>query len=178
MKNRFWKAHLAKILSSAFALLVMAVALVMSGVMPNTAFAVSDEDAATYLRSNPGAVVTVNRIGATANLVQTMAVSTPHTITFNHADGKEMETSIAPLGTTTNHRIALTSASNGWTMTKAGDAGTHISGKILVESTNQNMPGLDFNDVGIQPYYTEHIGNTWILYIDFTVTENMVTARR
>ena len=53
-----------------FMIMLMAVALI-----PAMAFAVSDEEAVSYLRSNPAALVTVGKGGTTKNLMQTMAAS-------------------------------------------------------------------------------------------------------
>ena len=133
---------MAKILSSAFALLVMAFALVVSGVMPNTAFAVSDEEAVTYLRSNPAALVTVNKVGTTSNLIQTMAVSSTATTTSGSDTIMDADSLIVKFGTRNYYKKNSGAAYVGYLHTSIGWGGP------LLVSTNPDAVAYysDYNN--------------------------------
>ena len=65
---------------------------------------------------------------------------------------------------------------NGWSLTTNGDKNTHINGKF---KTTKSIKQLDFNDMALdetQYKITEENGE-YIVYVDFDVTEEMVTQR-
>ena len=75
-------------------------------------------------------------------------------------------------------RVTLKDSSNGWQMTSTGDKNRHINGKIVI-SNSSNTPIIEFNDVVLSSneHIVEQSGNTWTYYVDFDITEEMVSAR-
>ena len=69
-----------------------------------------------------------------------------------------------------------TTTTNGWTLTTNGDKNIHINGKF---KTTKEIDKIDFNDIFLnetQYKITEENGE-YIVYVDFDVTEEMVTRR-
>ena len=102
-------------------------------------------------------------------------------ITYNHADGKEitidsMEKGSIVCNNTIGTRVGLESSSNGWAMTKQGDVGKHIWGKVTVQSGCVTIPRIDFNDVTIAPNFVDYSNGIYTLYFDFEITELMVES--
>ena len=68
---------------------------------------------------------------------------------------------------------------NDWKYTTAGDKGIHIQGKIIIQDDNITKDNLtfDFNDITITPYKIDSSEGTITVYLDFDITEMMVTER-
>ena len=103
------KTHLTKVLPGVF-LMFVALAIIMTGGMfvylPSTAFGMSDEEAIDYLKTNPGGLITVNKMGATTNLIQTMSEETSAALSYSigsndYATLKEAIDSVADGGSAT-----------------------------------------------------------------------------
>lgn len=75
-------------------------------------------------------------------------------------------------------RIELKYASNNWSLTNAGDVGTHIQAKfVITDSTLTTAPSIDFDDVSITPKKVIHNNDQWILYVDFDISSYMISER-
>ena len=98
---------------------------------------------------------------------------------YSNTTAFDLVTAIENANTTKRINFANTqSSANAWTMTTAGDKNTHLQGKIIVtDSTLTTAPTLEFNDVSIAARSVNRSGNDWIIYVDFDITENMVSKR-
>ena len=65
---------------------------------------------------------------------------------------------------------------NGWTLTTNGDKNTHINGRFR---TTSNITALDFNDIILDEsmYTITEFNGEYTVYVDFDVTEAMVSKR-
>ena len=97
---------------------------------------------------------------------------------YSNTNAIDMESSIIKLPQEIiSYRIDLQSNQNGWTYTTSGDKGVHIQGKIVAQDIDKDNIYFDFNDVKVTPYKIERIGNVITAYLDFDITELMVTER-
>lgn len=136
----------------------------------------------TVTLNNQGATTpgTTSVIATYGEMLPNITIPTKNGYTFvgyySNTTANDLVTSVSDVSGI--KRVSFTnsvSSLNGWNMTSA-DVGTHIQGKIIVTDTVQSQHELQFNDVVITPTKVEHTGNNWIYYIDFNITDAMLSG--